>query len=344
MAEPASRRTPVAKVALPVVGDIDVLTGQPLSELEVEFIALDAEYAAYRAAIHQPLGDDELPHTDETGWTLQRPSSALQLPLLPVDRDQRSQEGVVELLRHFVGEFPAHVMHLLFEVANDPPFYRRPDITVSINTLLDRMGYTRDSRGIHYSVNRRRLTRTLQALHLTNVELYQRRGKTTKAFSAPLLSALGFTSANEEVRKMPLREVFQRGLPDVIQLSINSFWYKGVRDGDGRPGTHYQLLPRATIERAGRRHGLAQGRPAVRTGRSVDNLRLYVQRCQISTQSRLVAIAFASLLQEAGITNRNTSQAAVTLRRALDKLVQEGVLASHRQVQRGATAVMELRW
>jgi hypothetical protein len=69
-----------------------------------------------------------------------------------------------------------------------------------------------------------------------------------------------------------------------------------------------------------------------------------VQRCQISTQSRVVEIAFASLLQEAGITNRNTSQAAVTLRRALDKLVQEELLMGHRQFQRGATSIMELRW
>lgn len=354
MAEPVARRAPVVIPAIPAVGDIDVLTGQPLSEgevefrlqvqQEIEFIALDAEYAAYRAAIHQPLGDDEFPHLDDEGWSLQRPSTALQLPLLPVDRDQQSQEGVVELLRHFVGEFPAHVMHLLFEVANDPPFYRRPDITVSINELLDRMGYTRDNRGIHYSVNRRRLTRTLQALHLTNVELYQRRGRTTKAFSAPLLSALGFTSADEEVRKMPLREVFRRGLPDVVQLSINSIWYKGVRDGDGRPGSHYQLLPRTSLERAQRKRGAPHGRAALRSGRSVDNLRLYVQRCQISTQARIVAIAFASILQEAGITNRNTSQAAVTLRTALEKLVQEGLLVSHRQVQRGATSVVELRW
>jgi len=355
MAEPLARRVSASGVnAQPAVGDIDVLTGQPLSELEVEFrlqiqqeiefIALDAEYAAYRASIHQPLGDDEAPHPDDEGWSLRRPSTALQLPLLPSDRDQRSQEGVVELLRHFVGEFPAHVMHLLFEVANDPPFYRRPDITVSINELLDRLGYTRDGRGIHYSMNRRRLTRTLQALHLTNVELYQRRGKTTKAFSAPLLSALGFTSANEDVRKMPLREVFQRGLPDVIQLSINSIWYKGVRDVDGRPGTHYQLLPRTTIEHTGRRRGATKGRAALRSGRSVDNLRLYVQRCQISTQAHVVEIAFASLLQEAGITNRNTSQAAVTLRRALEKLVDEGLLTAYRQFQRGATSIMELKW
>ncbi len=354
MSEHLPQRVPAERSALPTVGDIDVLTGQPLTEIEVEFrlqiqqeiefIALDADYAAYRAAIHQPLGDDEFPQTDEEGWSLHRPSTALQLPLIPSERDQRSEEGVVELLRHFVGEFPAHVMHLLFEVANDPPFYRRPDITVSINELLDRLGYTRDSRGIHYSVNRRRLTRTLQALHLTNVELYQRRGKTTKAFSAPLLSALGFTSADEDVRKMPLREVFRRGLPDVIQVSINSIWYKGVRDAEGRPGSHYQLLPRMTVVRSGKRRGAIAGRGAQRTGRSVDNLRLYVQRCQVSTQSRLMGVALNLLLQEAGITNKNVSQAGVTLRRALDKLVQEGLLTSFRQIQRGATSVMELRW
>jgi hypothetical protein len=354
MAEQVPRRPAPEGGSLPAVGDIDVLTGQPLSEVEIEFrlqiqqeiefIALDAEYAAYRAAIHQPLGDDEFPQPDDEGWSLHRPATALQLPLIPSDRDQRSQEGVVELLRHFVGEFPAHVMHLLFEVANDPPFYRRPDITVSINNLLDRLGYTRDSRGIHYSVNRRRLTRTLQALHLTNVELYQRRGKTTKAFSAPLLSAIGFTSADEDVRKMPLREVFRRGLPDVVQVSINSIWYKGVRDAEGRPGAHYQLLPRLSLPGASRRRGAPGARAAQRSGRSVDNLRLFIQRCQVATQSRVVAVAFSSLLLEAGITNKNTSQAAVTLKRALEKLVQEGVLVGYRQMQREATAIMELRW
>ena len=355
MPEESVRRVQVGIPTQPTVGDIDVLTGQPLSEVEVEFrlkiqqeldfIAMDAEYAAYRAAIHQPLGDEEVPHQDTEGWTLQRPATALQLPLLQVDRDQTSQDSVVELLRHFVGDYPARVMHLLFEVANDPPFYRRPDITVSINDMLDRLGYTRDSRGIHYSVNRKRLTTTLQSLALTDVELYQRRGKTTKAFSAPLLSALGFTSTNENVRQLSLREVFARGLPDVVQISINSIWYKGVRDSDGRPGAHYRLLPRTTLDPGGRKRGGQRLRAAaVRPGRSVDNLRVYVQRCQVSTQSRQVAIALPSLLQEAGITNRNTSQAGTTLRRALDKLVEEGVLTFHRQVQRGATAVMELRW
>ena len=341
-----------ALAPLPAIGDIDTLTGQPLSELEVEFrikiqkeiefIAIDAEYAAFRAAIHQPLSDDEAPHLNQDGWTLERPTTALQLPLLPVDRDQSSQESVVELLRHFVGEFPARVMHLLFEIANDPPFYRRPDITVSINDLLDRMGYTRDTRGIHYSINRKRLTRTMLALHLTDVELYQRRGRTTRAVSASLLSALGYT--NEDVRKIPLREAFARGTPDVVQLTINPFWYKGVRDGENRPGASYQLLPRATVEHAGRRRGAPRGRTQIRPGRSVDNLRIYVQRCQTSTQARQVAIALSSLFAEAGITNRNTSQAAITLRRALDKLIAEGVLLAHRTVQRGATAVVELRW
>lgn len=353
--EHVRRGTPPAVPSLPppAVGDIDVLTGQPLDEMEVEYrlkiqqefeyIAVDSDYAALRAAIHQPLGDDEQGHLNSEGWALARPTTALQLPLLPDDRDQRSQESVVQLIRHFVGDFPARVMHLLFEVANDPPFYRRPDITVSINDLLDRLGYTRDSRGIHYSANRKRLTSTLQALYLTHVELYQRRGRTTNGFTAPLLSFLGFSTTSEDARNMPLREVFARGLPDVVRLTINSIWYKGVRDGDNRPGAHYQLLPRATVETAGRRRGGARAR-AARSGRSVDNLRIYVQRCQASTQARQAAVALPSLLQEAGITNRNASQAGITLRRALDRLVEEAVIASHRQVQRGATTVVELRW
>ncbi len=269
-----------ALVPVPAVGDIDLLTGQPLSADEVEFrqliqqenefIALDAEYAAYRAAIHQPLAIDEMPRPDAQGWTVQRPVTSLQLPFPTFERELSSQESVVQLLRHMVGEFPAKIMHLLFEIANDPPFYRRPDITISINDVLDRLGYTRDGRGIHYSVNRKRLTLTLHALYLTDVEVYQRRGKTTKAFSAPLLSVLGFTSSNDNVRQMPIPEVFARGLPDVVQLSINAIWYRGVRDAEGRPGTNYQLL-RAHWRwscPARRRGRPCRGRGSVRTGRS----------------------------------------------------------------------------
>jgi hypothetical protein len=355
MSDQLSRRAPMTPlVPVPAVGDIDLLTGQPLSADEVEFrqliqqenefIALDAEYAAYRAAIHQPLAIDEMPQSDAQGWTVQRPVTSLQLPFPTFERELSSQESVVQLLRHMVGEFPAKIMHLLFEIANDPPFYRRPDITISINDVLDRLGYTRDGRGIHYSVNRKRLTLTLHALYLTDVEVYQRRGKTTKAFSAPLLSVLGFTSSNDNVRQMPIPEVFARGLPDVVQLSINAIWYRGVRDAEGRPGTNYQLLPRTSVELPARRRGGHRGRGSVRTGRSVDNLRVFVQRCQVSSQAHHAEIALASLLQEAGITNKNASQATTTLRRALDKLVSEAVLTSHRLVQRGATAVVELRW
>lgn len=355
MPEASRRAVAVTASPIPNVGDIDTLTGQPLSELEVEFrlkiqqegeyIAVDAEYAAYRAAIHQPLADDEGEYGefDEDGWTLKRPTAALQLPLLPDERTNDSQETVVQLIHHFVGEFPAKVMHLLFEVANDPPFYRRPDIRVSINDLLDRLGYTRDNRGIHYSANRKKLTQTLLALYLTKVELYARQGRTTNAISAPLLASLGF-STNEDVRNMPFKEVFAQGLADVVPLTINTVWYKGVRGTDNRPGAHYQLLPRATQESGPRKRGAPRGRSQARPGRSVDNLRVYVQRCKNSTQARQVDIALPSLLQEAGITNRNTSQAATTLRRALDKLIEEGLLQAHRQVQRGATAVVELRW
>lgn len=347
------RRASAALTTVPAVGDIDTLTGQPLTEVEVEFrrmiqqegeyIAVDSEYAAYRAIIHQPLADEEQGSLNEEGWRLERPTTALQLPLLPDDRTQDSQETVVQFIHHFVGEFPAKVMHLLFEVANDPPFYRRPDIRVSINDLLDRLGYTRDGRGIHYSTNRKRLSQTLLALYLTQVELRRTRGRGTVGFSAPLLSSLGF-STNEDVRNMPFREVFAQGLADVVPLTINPVWYKGVRGSDSRPGTHYQLLPRTTREIGGRRRGAPRGHAQARSGRSVDNLRVYVQRCQNSTQARQVEIALPSLLQEAGITNRNLSQAGATLRRALDRLIEEGVLKGHRQIQRGATATVELRW
>ena len=354
MTQQQTKRIPAALTTdPPEVGDIDTISGQPLSETEVEFrlkiqqeaeyIAIDAEYADYRFTIHQPLGDDEQGELDDEGWRLERPSTALQLSLLPEDRDQNSQETVVQLIHHFVGEFPAKVMHLLFEVANDPPFYRRPDIRVSINDLLDRLGYTRDSRGIHYSANRKKLTRTMLSLYLTKVELRHRRGKTTEGISAPLLASLGF-STTEDVRNMPFKEVFAQGLADVVPLTINPTWYRGVRSTDNRPGVRYQLLPRTNLEVGPRRRGAPRGKVQSRSGRSVDNLRVYVQRCQSSTQARQIEIALPSLLQEAGITNRNTSQATITLRRALDKLIAEDLLGAYRQIQRGANAIVELRW
>jgi len=165
----------------------------------------------------------------------------------------------------------------------------------------------------------------------------------TEGISAPLLSSLGF-STTEDVRNMPFREVFAQGLADVVPLTINPTWYRGVRSTDNRPGVRYQLLPRANLEIGPRRRGAPRGKAQSRSGRSVDNLRVYVQRCQSSTQARQIEIALPSLLQEAGITNRNTSQATITLRRALDKLIAEELLGAHRQIQRGATTIVELRW
>ena len=94
MSQQHAKRIPAALTAgPPEVGDIDTISGQPLSEMEVEFrlkiqqeaeyIAIDAEYADYRFTIHQPLGGDEQGVLDDEGWRLERPSTALQLLAAP---------------------------------------------------------------------------------------------------------------------------------------------------------------------------------------------------------------------------------------------------------------------
>lgn len=342
---------------LPASGEFDVITGEPLSPDEINFrlqihqeaaeglIAVDSTYASLRLEIHQPIVPTDGMIDGGDAWTLRRPSTALQLPL---GLTEPGQDGVVEMIRHAVGEFPARVMHHLYAIANDPPYYRRSTFRVSISDLLDRLGYTRDRRGIHYSANRKHLTRTLFALHLTRVEVTRRtshgRRHTTTGFSAPLLSAVGYLTT-ENVGEMNVRDVFEQGLPEIIQISISQVWYEGVRRDDGRPGRDYRLLPRpqATQSTRGRRGpkpgGIHRGQ-----SRTADLLRAYVQRCKEQSQGRHVVLARSALLEHAGITNRNVSMAVNTLKRALNRLVEEGTLHGFQVKPSKVDELIELSW
>jgi len=335
-----TRSTDHAVTVLPTGGEFDVITGEPLSPDEINFrvrvdeeaaagfIAVDATYASLRLEIHQPVVPTEAMSDDGDSWTLRRQNTALQLPL---DLDEPGQQGVVELVRHAVGEFPARVMHHLYAIANDPPYYRRHKFRVSINDLLDQLGYTRDRRGIHYSVNRKRLGSTLFALHKTTIEVTRRtsrgrRGTTTRAFSANLLAAVGYLTS-ENVGEMNIRAAFEQGLPEVVEVVINPVWYEGVRREDGRPGRDYRLLPRPqTPQSTHGRRGPKPGNTHRGQSRTADLLRAYVQRCKEQSQARRVVVARSALLEHAGITNRNASMAVNTLKRALTRLVEEGTL------------------
>ena len=340
------------------VEKIDQVTGELLSPDEISFrtqvheeatrgfIAVDTTYASLRLEIHQPMVPAEHMKGDGETLTLRRPETALQLPL---SLGEPGQDGLVELLRHSVGDFPARVMHNLYAIANDPPYYRRSNFRVSISDLLDRLGYMRDRRGIHYSTNRKQLTRTLFALHLTRVEVTRktsngRKRTTTQAFSAPLLSSVGYLT-NENVGEMNVKAVFDQGLPEVIEITINQKWYEGVRREDGRPGKGYQLMPRPTTPQSVRgRRGPKPGGAHRGQSRTADLLRVFIQRCKVQSDSSRAVVARTVLLEQAGITNSNISMAMNTLRRALTRLVDEGTLTDFTVKASKTDEVIELLW
>ena len=94
----------------------------------------------------------------------QRRTVTLQMQL-PLDYPQDTIDNIIDLIRPYVGAYGARVVHLLYEIANDAPYWRNPLITVDTNELLDRLGAKRDPRGIHRSKNRELLRNVLNVAH-----------------------------------------------------------------------------------------------------------------------------------------------------------------------------------
>jgi len=357
--EDVVRSTDGNMTVLPGNGEFDVITGEPLSPDEMRFrvqidqesaagfIAVDNRYARLRLEIHQPIVPSDLPGDDDDGpLTIRRPNTALQLPL---NLEEPGQQGVVELIRHAVGEFPARVMHHLYAIANDPPNYRRNKFRVRVSDLLDRLGYARDRRGIHYSANRTKLTRTLYALRLTEISVQGRttgQGRRSKnyGFVANLLSSVGYLTS-ENVGELTVQGVFERGLPEIIEVTINPQWYEGVRRDDMQPGRSYRLLPRPpAIEPKRGRRGPKPGGTHRGQSRTADLLRAYVQRCKESSQARRVVVERRTLLEHAGITNSNVSMAVTTLKKALERLIAEDTLSAYTIKPSKVDELFELSW
>jgi hypothetical protein len=305
---------------------------------------VDAEYEALRGDIHKPLAA-ESGALEAQKWELSRDGLVLQLPLPSLDQERIAEADVVNLVQYALGEYAAELMHHLFCIANDPPYYRRPDIQINVSQLLDRMGYKRDSRGLHYSTSRRRLTKTLLALRHLDIQVVRRgtnrRGaKTTQGFSSPLLTYVGFeTSA--DTQDMTLQEIFAQGLPEVVGLSISPAWYAGVRhQSDLRPGTSYKLLPRPTAESR-------SGGGPVRRGRrpkAAELLRPYIQHKKEQMSGRTMTVLKATLLEIANITNKNVTMAGKTLCDALERLCDDGSITNY-AVQGGPTGdVVRIQW
>ena len=318
---------------------LDPLSGELLDDEELAFrtriraeaeqgmVGVDALYLSAQQAIHQPLVGE---HGSLSGdsWLLTRANkTTLRVPVPDAGDTAALARAAVTIARAAIDDFAAEVMLHLFAMANDPPNWRRPEFSVRLSDLLDRLGFKRDNRGVHRSDARRKLTTTLLALHLTHVGLQRsapRRGggRAATGFIAPLLSSVGYAT-QEDVSHLSAIEVFEQGLPEQVAVVINSMWYEGVRRRDGTPGAEYVLIPHlAPPEEAGRAH---RGRRSP----VVDLLREYLLRCRDATGSSRITVSKQALLDIANIHDRNARQAGRTLARALDALQASGPVSTY---------------
>jgi hypothetical protein len=248
----------------------------------------------------------------------------------------------VTIVRSAINDFAAEVMLHLFALANDPPNWRRPQLHIQLSDLLDRLGFKRDNRGIHYSDSRRKLSTTLLALQLTQVGVQQRAGRkgdNSVGFIAPLLSGITYATQQDVGNLSPI-EVFEQGLPDSVSVYINPLWYQGLREPDGAPGRRYTLIPRPEpVATPGRTRGGSRS-PALRL------LREYIQRCKRAEQGTQVAITRQVLLHVAGITSKRADKANVSLMRLLDTLLTEKVIEGYAPVPLplGTMEIVTIRW
>ncbi len=319
---------------------LDPKTGQPITEGERAFrvriraehergmIAVDPLYHAARDAIHQPLLNEQGEVVDDA-WELRRANSttlrvvfgqigdASKLEAQP----EALQQIAVTIARAAIGDVAADLMKILYTYANDPPQWRRPEFTIHLTDLLDKMQYARDERGVHRSANRRRLSQALLALHYTHIGIQREDGDERVGFIAPLLSSLEYRT-REPVSHLTPAEVFAQGLPDVVTVSINSRWYR-LRDAEGRAVDDYVLIPRNEPTLIGGRARKGRRRTPL------DLLRGYVTASQSHATDGRIALTRGAMLQVAGVTDRNVTNATKTLTRTIDRLCNEGVLRTY---------------
>lgn len=295
-------------------------------ESELGLIGVSPLYHEFRQAIHQPTLTVGTVEGDL--WELKRANKVgLRINLTEADA-VTPEQAAVTIAHAFLGEYASRIMMHLYEISNDPPNYRSRSFTVRLSELLDRIGYSRDpKRGAHHTTNRRKLARTLLALQFTQVHVEQYRKGTAGGkgrlvgFWAPLLSSIKYDMP-EELANLSAMERFDRGLPELLHITINDEWHNGLRDADGRPGHSYALAPRPAVLFAQQpRRG---GRPRVK-----DSVREHLQRCRASANVTKMLVARQVLLFAAGITDKNVTQAGKTLAKALDALIADGDLAGY---------------
>jgi hypothetical protein len=280
-------------------------------------VAVDKLYAAKATEIHTPPTDWEL----QMGVvSAQKRTISLQMHL-PLDYPQDTIDNIIDLIRPYVGAYGARVVHLLYEIANDAPYWRHPLITVDTNELLDRLGAKRDPRGIHRSKNRELLRNVLNVAHGLEIvgeyTTWEDGRPVRKAMRKTVLALIGATFDAEESQSLTTEELFQRGLPKSMQIRLN--FYEGVRRPDGRLGNQYVLMPRL---------GDPKTLPKANYAATHELLRAYllVRYRQTGMKTRVLNVTRQTALEKANIHNKNSRMATTTLRKALDRLVAEGTL------------------
>lgn len=275
-------------------------------------VAVDKVYASKATEIHSP---PEAWDFQVGVVSAQKRTVALQMRL-QTELPQQTIDNIIDLIRPFLGAYGARVVRLLYKIANDPPYWRNPLITVETNDVLDRLGLTRDKRGVHYSRNRETLRNVLNAAHGLEIvgeyTTWEGGAKVRKAMRKTVLSLIGATFDDGENSGISTEELFQRGITKTMQVRLN--FYEGVRRPDGRLGNQYVLMPR-----------LAEPKKLPKATHSATHelLRSYLlfRYRQTRMKSHTLTVTRQTAMEKANITNSNPRQATLTLRKALDRLV-----------------------
>jgi hypothetical protein len=293
------------------------LGDQTIIEQETD-VAVDRMYASKATEIHTP---PEAWDFNLGVLKAERRTIAIQMKL-PFEATQDIIDNIIDVIRPYVGLYGARVVHLLYEVANDPPYWRNPLITIDTNEFLDRLGIKRDKHGYHYSDSRERLRNALNAAH--NLEIvgeytaWENGRQVRRALRRTVLSLIGATFDAEESQALSTSELFQRGLPKTMQIRLN--FYDGVRRPDGKLGNHYVTLPRL-----GKPETLASARHAS----TEELLKAYLLARYRQSDMESLTITRAVAMEKANITNKNVTRATQTLVRALNKLTEEGIVQEY---------------
>lgn len=285
-------------------------------------VAVDKFYASKVPEIHRSQVWEVTPGL----LSAQQKTIRLEITL-PIESEQEVIDNIIDLVKPVIKPYGARVIHLLYEIANDPPYWRTPLIALDSNDILDRLGLKRDSRGIHYSRNRERLRDVLDMAHrleivgeyITHVQGQPVR----KAIRSTLISLIGAEYDVEESRAISTGELFQRGLPKTMTIRLN--FYSGIRRPDGRLGNQYVLTNRLKKpEMLG----------SARHSGTEEMLRTYLmlRYRQARMASREIRLTRKDALEKAGITTGNVTRATQILERALNKLVEEGTVERYDKV------------